>query len=491
MEKPVPSYGIFTSSTDIGSPAHTGSASYHAQEDVYILSGSGENMWFNRDELHFLWKKHTGNAVLYTLAELLDEGTDPHRKAGLMVRESLEPGSPYVSAVLHADGLVAMQYRTTWDGDTYEQRAESDSLNILQIITQEDSVIVQACSRGNPLSGIGTTKVRFTDSASYYIGLFVCAHREDQIEKARFTNTRLTIPAKKDFIPYTDYIGSRLEVIDVETGRRNVVFESELPIEAPNWSRDGQNFIVNAGGLLYRIPLRGGSAEKINTGFATSNNNDHGISPDGNRLVISHHAEDRPAGKNSTIYTLPLEGGDPVRITQNSPSYWHGWSPDGKYLIYTAERNGNWNIYRIPASGGKEIPLTENDALDDGSEYSSDGKKIWFNSNRTGSMEIWKMNADGSDPVQITSDAYQNWFPHEAPAGDKLVYLAYPPDVGKWDHPYYRHVMLKIFPLNNGEISGPSRVLAHLYGGQGTINVHSWSPDGKKLAFVSNTGYPY
>ncbi len=491
MQSNTDSLGIFEGSTDIGKVKHSGTAAYNSLSEEYRISGSGTNMWFNHDEFHFVWKRVSGHAILYSQVRFLGKGTDPHRKAGIMIRKSLEPGSPYISIAYHGDGLVAMQYRTHQDSLTREIHASQDSLPILQLDIRPDTIAAYACREGNPLAFISSSVVEFTRSGEYYVGLFVCSHNPDKKEEAVFTNTRFTRPAADDFIPYTDYIGARLETVDVETGRRSVVFESELPIEAPNWSKDGSYFIVNARGRLFRIAADGSRIDTLDTGFATSNNNDHGFSPDGNLLAISHHAREYPAGKNSVIYTLPANGGVPQQVTTNSPSYWHGWSPDGKYLIYTAQRHEEWNIYRIPAAGGEEIPLTQHPGLDDGSEYSSDGKYIWFNSNRSGSMEIWRMLADGSEPVQITNDGNQNWFAHESPLGDQMIYLSYPPEVNKWEHPYYKHVTLKLLQLRNGEVISPPKVLVHLYGGQGTINVPSWSPDGKKIAFVSNTGYPY
>jgi len=485
QEKSAP--GIFERSTDIGNVNLHGASAFNPDKEIYTVKGSGTNMWFAEDEFHFIYRKMTGNLILYTRVNFIGKGVNPHRKAGIIIRESLEPGSPYVSAAYHGDGLVAMQYRLEKDSTTLEFRAAEDSLTALQLSAHGDSVTVMAGTPDTPLRETGKITVNFLGKKEFYVGLFVCSHDSGVMEEVRFLNTRLTIPANDDFIAYTDYIGARLEVLDIETGIRKIVFESELPIEAPNWSRDGNFFIVNAGGKLYKILCEGGEAKVVNTGFAISNNNDHGISPDGSQLVISNHALEKPAGENSVIYILPIAGGKPIQITQNSPSYWHGWSPDGKSLIYTAKRNNRWNIYKIPSDGGTEVPLTNVEALDDGSDYSADGKYIWFNSNRSGVMEIWHMNADGTNQIQITYDNFQNWFPHESPLGDKLVFLSYLPDVNLWEHPYYKQVMLRILDLKDGKPVGVPRVIAHLYGGQGTINVPSWSPDGKKIAFVSNT----
>jgi len=474
--------GIFSGSADIGEVKHKGSVVYDSNTGQYIISGSGTNMWYGSDEFHLAWAKAKGDFVLYTSVEFVGDGIDPHRKAGLIIRKDLDPASAYVGAACHGDGLIALQYRPYAGFMTEEIRHGDTHSFTIQLERRADLVTMKAARLGEPLELTGEIEIDLGDD-ELFIGLFVCAHHADVVEQAVFSNTRLIIPAPDDLTPYRDFLGSRLEIMDVETGIRKIVYEAEGNLEAPNWSPDGQYLIVNSYGRLYRIEIATGIREEIYTGFATSLNNDHGISPDGKRLVISHHVDDLPSGQNSIIFTLPYEGGTPVRVTEKGPSYWHGWSPDGKYLIYTGNRNGQWDIYRIPAEGGEEVQMTNSPGLDDGSSYSSDGQQIWFNSNRTGAMEIWRMNADGSNPKQVTSDSYQNWFPHESPDGSKVIFLSYLPDVDPWDHPYYRHVMLRIMDT---ETLVP-KVIAHLYGGQGTINVPSWSPDGKKVAFVSNT----
>jgi TolB protein len=234
--------------------------------------------------------------------------------------------------------------------------------------------------------------------------------------------------------------------------------------------------LFNREGHIERLPIAGGKPEVIETGFATRCNNDHGISPDGKLLAISDESQ---GDHRSRVYILPIEGGTPRRITPNSPSYWHGWSPDGKTLAFVGERNQDFDIYAISATGGEESRLTTAKGLDDGPEYSPDGKYIYFNSERTGSMQLWRMHPDGSEQEPITSDEFNNWFPHISPDGKWMVYLTY--EQGVSGHPANKQVMLRLMSLSDMKVT----VLAKLFGGQGTINVPSWSPDSLHLAFVS------
>ncbi|MEX0906328.1 MAG: hypothetical protein WD604_14930 [Balneolaceae bacterium] len=282
-------------------------------------------------------------------------------------------------------------------------------------------------------------------------------------------------------ISISQNLESRLEILDIETLERTIVHRDTVRFEAPNWTPDGEELIFNQQGSLYRIPVEGGEPVKISTGFATSNNNDHGISPNGTMLAISHHADGKPPGANSTIYIVNIGGGIPRQVTQHAPSYWHGWSPDGEMLIYTAERDGQFDIYTIPVGGGEETQLTYTPGLDDGPEYSPDGETIYFNSERTGVMEIWRMDADGDNPQQVTDDNYNNWFPHPSPDGNFLVFLSYIDSIDPGSHPADKNVMIRLMEIETGEI----RELARFTGGQGTINVPSWAPDSKRFAFVS------
>jgi Tol biopolymer transport system component len=472
--------GIFSHQSDIGPVKTAGTATYDADEQTYTLTGSGTNMWFGEDEFFFAWRKMSGDFILSADARFVGEGVDPHRKVGWMIRSNLATDAAYVDVALHGDGLTSMQFRRERGADTEEVVSEVTAPDVLQLERRDGRFIMGTAKKGDALSRTELSGVELPDEV--YVGLFICAHNADAVEEAVFSNVRMTTPAPADFEPYNDYYASRLEVMDVETGHRRVVHTEADSLQAPNWTPDGKALIYNRNGRLYRFDLEAAENTEIDTGFATANNNDHAISFDGKRLAISHHSAEH--GGDSMIYTLPIGGGTPRLVTKRGPSYFHGWSPDDKWLTFTGGRDGEWDIYKIRSDGsGDEVRLTNDPALDDGSEFSPDGKYIYFNSSRSGRMQIWRMRADGSGQEQVTDDEYNNWFPHVSPDGTKLVYLAYMPDVDANDHPWYKHVYLVLKTLDGSD----SKVIANLYGGQGTINVPSWSPDSKRIAFVSNT----
>jgi TolB protein len=272
---------------------------------------------------------------------------------------------------------------------------------------------------------------------------------------------------------------SILETIDVHSGERHLLKEFDYVIEAPNWTRDGKNLVYNSRGHIYTYELANGEIKEIDTGFAIDCNNDHVLSPDNRQLAVSHFTNE---DAKSRIYILPFEGGAPRLVTDNGPSYLHGWSPDGKRLAYCAERNGQYDIYTISVDGGAETQLTNLPSLDDGPEYSPDGRYIWFNSVRTGLMQVWRMEADGANPTHMVKEDANCWFPHVSPDEKWVVYIAYGrDDVKPGDHPANKNVELRLVPSGGGE----SKTIVKLFGGQGTINVNSWSPDNRTIAFVS------
>jgi len=465
---------------DIGQPKLRGKVVYEKADQTWLLEGAGYNMWNKRDEFFFVSRKITGDGILSANLAFQGAGVDPHRKAGVMFRASLEEDAPYVDVAVHGDGLTSIQYREVKGGETREVAAQVTSPEFIQLEKSGDTFVLRVFRSKTPPDEVASVRLQLPEEV--YAGIFICSHNPGVMEKARFSNVRLDIPAEMKGGEAAPPSPSRLEVVDVESGLRKVLLQTPEHIEAPNWSRNGKYLIYNKEGKLYRFDLKSGKSKLIPTGFANANNNDHGISFDGKTLAISHHPEEN-GQRHSIIYTVPVKGGNPVRVTSRGPSYWHGWSPDGQWLTYCAERNGNYDVYKIPVSGGEEIRLTTAEGLDDGPEYSPDGRYIYFNSVRSGTMQIWRMNPDGTGQEQVTRDSFNNWFAHPSPDGRWIVFISYFPEVPAGSHPRNQRVMLRKMAVGGG----PVETLAVLYGGQGTLNVPSWSPDSRKIAFVSYT----
>ncbi|AHG88938.1 WD40-like beta Propeller containing protein [Gemmatirosa kalamazoonensis] len=476
--------GLFDGHGDVGTVRTPGTVRYDPRTEEYVISGSGQNMWAGRDDFHFVWKRMTGNFILTTRARFVGRGVEAHRKIGWTIRPTLDADGPHVTAALHGNGLVSLQTRRT-RGATTEQVVSPDSLSdpsdaVVQLERRDGVYLMSVARWGDTLVTTRLADVSLPDSV--YVGLYVCAHNDTVVERARFSNVRITVPAWAELRTYRDFLGSRLEILDVGSGNATVIHTYAGSFQAPNWTHDGKALVYAQDGKLYRFDLASRAPREINTAFANKNNNDHVLSFDGKLMGISDQSA--PPGQ-SLVYVVPATGGTPRRVTERGPSYFHGFSPDGKWMAFTGQRDGVFDVYKIPTAGGAEIRLTTAEGLDDGPEYSPDGRYIYFNSSRTGRMQIWRMKPDGSEQTQITDDGFNNWFPHVSPDGKWIVYIAFPPppEVSATDHPFYKHVTLRLMPIAGGR----ARVIAYLYGGQGTINVPSWSPDGKRLAFVSNT----
>ena len=268
---------------------------------------------------------------------------------------------------------------------------------------------------------------------------------------------------------------SHINIISHDGKSKQVIFSSPDTFEAPNWSPDGKYLLLNSRGKLWRLPVTGGEPEPVPLTNVKAVNNDHGISPDGKWYAVSAQ----------NIFIAPVSGGEARQITNQIPSYFHGFSPDGKTLAYCAKRGDNFDLYSIPFAGGEEKRLTSSPGYDDGPDYSPDGKWIYFNSDRSGSWDIWRIPADGAGPddrkaERITSDDLEDWFPHPSPDGKWIVFVSF--QKGTKGHPANQNdVRIRMMPANGGKIVD----VTTLFGGQGTMNVNSWSPDSQKFAFVS------
>lgn len=483
--------GVFHHHTDIGKPDLEGRATYDEATQTYTLKGSGYNIWFERDEFQYLYNELEGDFILTANFAFEGEGVNPNRKVGWMIRKSTDAAAAHASAVLHGDGQTVLQWR--WLRGAFMRDPEDQIIapkpdyQILQLERSGQEIIMRAAHPGEPLQRIGSQQMETLDG-KVLAGLFICAHNPEVLEQAKVWNVRIDKPVKDDYNPGREgYLGCRLETMNVFTGRRKVIYEKNSRFEAPNWMPNGKQLLFNMDGSLYKIPIEGGELEKLNTGSAQRNNNDHGISFNGELLAISSTREDLPGG-SSAVHVLPLAGGEPKLVTELTPSYWHGWAPNNEEVVYVARRDGSnlYNLYKKNIKGGEEVALTDLKPGEhaDGCEYSPDGQYIYYNASHSGTMQIWRMQPDGSGKEQLTFDERNDWFPHISPDGKWMVYISFPSTIPVNAHPSYKRVTLKLMPVSGG----PARVIAYLYGGQGTINVPSWSPDSRQIAFVSNSG---
>jgi len=464
----------FEGETDVGDVAQKGSSRFDAARNEFHVVGGGSNMWDDRDAFHFVWRPVSGDLILSAEIRFAETSGDAHRKGGWIVRQGLEADAPYADAIVHADGLISLQYRLAKGGETLEIQSPFKAPAAVRLERTGDLFTLFVAPAGRSFRPVGSVVVPMNDPV--YAGLGMCSHAAARTATGVFSNLGFANPGVVP--PDQRVLESSLEVVNVDSAEREAVYVTRDHIEAPNWSRDGRSFLFNSAGRLYELPRSGGKPRLFDTGFANRLNNDHGLSFDGRWLAISHEPEEE-----SLVYIVPAAGGTPRQVTALGPSYWHGWSPDGKTLVYCAERNDEYDVYAIAADAQKstdEQRLTSAPGLDDGPDFSPDGKTVYFNSVRTGHMRIWRMNPDGSDQRQLTFDeAYGDWFPHPSPDGKWIVFLSF--DSSVEGHPPNKEVALRIMPAAGGE----PRTLARLFGGQGTINVPSWSPDSTSVAFVS------
>ena len=464
--------GEFDHSIDVGKISIPGSAEFLAATGTYRITGSGANMWFKEDAFHFLYKKLSGDLSFTIDVAWPAAGKELHRKACAIVRAGLDADVVYVDVAVHGDGLIELQYRKTKGADTIGIRTPILAPATVRLERDGDVFTVFASNNGGPFQPVGAVSLPSSDPV--YVGLGVCAHNGQNSETALISNVILKNRVAQE--GEKRIRETSLETLVVATGERRLIHRERSTFEAPNWSRDGKQFFINRDGGIFTVPVAGGEPRRLHTGTVDRNNNDHGLSFDGQWLALSSGR-----GENgSQIYVVTSTGGEPRLVTPTGPSYWHGWSPDGKTLVYCAKRSGNFDIYAIPTTGGAEQRLTTADGLDDGAEYTADGSKIYFNSERTGVMQIWRMNPDGSQQEQVTTDPNSaDWFAHPSPDGKWLVFVTF--DKAVKGHPKDQNVSLRLIPLAGGK----PKVIATLFGGQGTINVPSWSPDSTQVAFVS------
>ena len=309
--------GIFEGHSDVGTVLHAGSVEYDAAKRSYTISGSGENMWLVADAFQFVWKKMSGDVTLTADISFLTKIGNEHKKAVLMLRQSLDADSVYADVALHASGLTSLQFRDEKGAITREIQSSLSAPKRLRIAKRGDYVYMSLADDGDPKVAGGWLRIPL--QGAFYVGLGVCSHDKDVVEKAVFSNVELKQPPVVEAGKPVLY--STLETITIDSADRRVAFLAQGRFEAPNWMHDGSAFLLNRDGHIERLAIGSNKPVVIDTGYAARCNNDHGISPDSTQLAISDNSQ---GDHESQVYVVPIAGGAPRRITQKSPSYWHG-----------------------------------------------------------------------------------------------------------------------------------------------------------------------
>jgi TolB protein len=470
--------GIFEGQTDVGKVSPAGTAKFDAATGVYTIAASGANLWSTTDGFHFVWKKVSGDFSLTADVQLGEAGTasNPHRKALVMFRQTLDADSVYADAAVHGSGETALQYRRNKGDTTQDIAFNLGAPKTVRLVKRGDTITLFVSMKGEPLHPSGASiKLHFDEP--FYVGLGVCAHQDGAVEKATFSNVALKPLEAVTSPPQTAALYSTLQTIAIDNNSRMayVIVTGPEKIEAPNWSRDGKTLIFNRDGRLWTVPVAGGEPSAIDIGDAKECNGSHGLSPDGKWLAITCTTEEHPGRR---VYIVPAGGGAPRMLTEPN-SYFHSWSPDGKTILFARPEHGSINIFAIPAEGGDEKALTTGTGVSDDPDFSADGQYIYFNSDRAGGMQIFRMRPDGSQPEQMTFDEHANWTAHPSPDGKSVLILSYANGVK--GHPVNQDVTLRILDVATKKV----RDLVEIVGGGGSDNVPNWAPDGQHFAFVS------
>lgn len=478
--------GLFTNQTSIGNS--TGAALFDPTSATYRLTGKGANIWGQADDFHYLWKQASGDIVLQADNQFEGPGTNPHRKVVLMVRQSLDANSPYADVAIHGDGMISLQYRSAAGQATRELRSTATAAGATFRLERHGDQFNMVITKpgANPAQPPNLVTVPMKDPV--YVGIGISSHEAAVEETSNIKNLQLEVTPRT-------HIRSILSIYDLKTRKTEEIYTAERVFEAPNWSPDGTYLLINMGGDLYRIPPKSGATPaKLPLSMKVAANNDHGLTRDGKILAISGRGE----GTGSQVFLANSDGTATRLVAKMVPSYFHGFSPDGKWFSYAADRGGNFDLYRMPTNGGPDTAeerLTNHAAYDDGPDYSPDGKWIYLNSERTGHMQIWRIPATGagkddSAAEQIVKSEMSDWFPHPSPDSKWIVMISFAP--GTVGHPPNRDVELRLMPMPKGKPKAQvqPKTIVKLFGGQGTINVNSWSPDSKRFAFVRNERVP-
>jgi TolB protein len=372
--------GPFTTTTDIGELSRKTIVTYDRSSGIYFISAAGENIWGERDSFGFVSREIKGDASIGARIRFMGKSQQPHRKAGVMFRQSLSPDSVYADVVVHGNGLTSLQYRAETGGPTREIQCLQEAPTAVRLEKRGDYLQVFAANEDGVFLSTGCT-IKIPFHGVFHAGLGVCAHDNQAFENARFSSVTVGLPPPRKSVHI-----SALEIVPVDSLERRVIWYSSTPMEVPSFTAKGDAVCFREDGQLKRLSLIG----RAEPGLVDMTN-------------IGECEMAQP-------------------------------------LISAAQKV----IHKV--DGGR--------------------------------AQIWLEPADGR-PRRLTSHG-NNWLPRLAPDAQSFVFLSsqVKADKGK---PGTGDYLLMLMPLAEGD----ERVLAQFYGGPGSLGISPWSPDGKRVVFVS------
>jgi hypothetical protein len=505
--------GEFEAHADIGITPGAGGAVYDAVQKTYTVTGGGNNLWAKVDAAHFAWKKMSGDVSFAADIAFLPNPngpSDPHRKACLIIRQSLEADSAYVDAALHGDGLTALQFRDTKGAPTREVMSNVVGPVRLRIEKRGDAFTLYVARAGEDPKYAGAS-YNLKLQEPFYVGLAVGAHNGNdtstRVESVVFSKVELknSVPAGTPQLYSTleTQASNPVNANQTQNTDRVVLYVTPGSIEGPLWLPDNTGVVFSRAGRLYKLPIKlpvrarlpdgkqgpaptlgaaplaDGEPVPIETGRINAITRVHGLSPDGTHVIFVDRSQGAPpAGQQRpppNTYLVPLAGGTPRLLTPNTGAG-SSLSSDGKTFAFDTDTVPD--IFTIPVDGSAPAKrLTRGQGKNYGPQFSRNGEFILFCSDRSGCMQIWRMKPDGSEPAQLTNDENNHWFPRLSPNDNYAAFITYPKGVAG-DPP---NSPVEIRRLNLA--SGANDQMARLIGGP--ASAPTFSPTGSQLTFVS------
>jgi len=325
--------GQFEDQGDIGTVLHRGSATFDSATGAYAITASGENMWAKADSFHFVWKKVSGDVTIAADVAFPTATGNPHKKAVLMIRQSLDSDSAYVDAALHVVGLTSLQSRAEKGEATHEVGIEGEGATTLRLEKRGAYFYMFVARKGEKLHLAGGS-MRLALQEPFYIGLGVCAHDKDAVETAVFSNVSIGTPSKAKMKWY-----STIETISVSSTDQRVVAVFKGHVEPPSWTTDGAGLLFRRNKSLQQISTPDGKTTPAPPGLeAPKVSKGEAPSRDGQQKASLSYSEKKPA---DTTLSMKATGDGKSKILakfiggqgtmSDSP-----WSPDGKRLAFVS-----------------------------------------------------------------------------------------------------------------------------------------------------------